>query len=485
MFKKKSARFLLIFIITVALLLLSACSGGEMYDSAVDVGYGDKNMNGGDTDIGTDSGIAELNPGGKIIRNVVLRGETKDFDTALATLKNKIAENGGYVEKSNVTGGESLNSNRRNSRNAVYTIRIPAEKLDAFLGEVGGLLHITSQRSNVQNVTNEYYDIEARLNVLESERTAYEAMLQSAKTTSEMLSIRDRLYDVIEEIEAYKTRLRVLESQVAYSTVHMTLSEVVEYSKVSEQDETFGDRIYDAFWTGWYSFVDNAEDFAVWFVRNVTTIGTLAIIGLIVLVVVITNNKKHAPTPPVTPSEPRVDKNAAKKAKKTAKKAEKKARKAEKSANKKNAKAEKKNAKKAKKAEKKAAKLAKKNALCYVAICNNVIAGYLLSYPEEENYTSNLHEESLKDNNTSQKIFSIWYLHDIAVHPSFNGRNIAKKLYHIALEEAKTLNLKKSKLVAVQNAAAFWTKLGYQEIAKPDANAGYSSEAIIMEKELI
>ena len=132
-----------------------------------------------------------------------------------------------------------------------------------------------------------------------------------------------------------------------------------------------------------------------------------------------------------------------------------------------------------------AGKLAKKNAICYVAICNNVIAGYLLSYPEEENYTSNLHEESLKDNNTSQKIFSIWYLHDIAVHPSFNGRNIAKKLYHIALEEAKTLNLKKSKLVAVQNAAAFWTKLGYQEIAKPDANAGYSSEATIMEKELI
>jgi hypothetical protein len=183
------------------------------------------------------------------------------------------------------------------------TLRIPAEKLDAFLSEVGGLLHITSQRANVQNVTNEYYDIEARLNVLESERAVYETMLQNAKTTSEMLSIRDRLYNVIEEIEAYKTRLRVLESQVAYSTVHLSLSEVVEYSKVTEQDASFGDRICDAFWTGWYSFVDNSEDFAVWFVRNVTTIATLVIIGLIVLLIVLAVNKKHAPKLPSAPVE--------------------------------------------------------------------------------------------------------------------------------------------------------------------------------------
>lgn len=317
-----------------------------------DYGYGDTKLPNSNNTTDEEAQLVQ-----KIIRTVYMEAQTKEFDNAVTSIRQALIAAGGF-EESFSSNNRSYGSTGYYSRSATMTLRIPAEKLDAFLGEVGGLLHITSQRSNVQNVTNEYYDIEARLNVLESERTAYEAMLQSAKTTSEMLSIRDRLYDVIEEIEAYKTRLRVLESQVAYSTVHMTLSEVVEYSKVSEQDETFGDRIYDAFWTGWYSFVDNAEDFAVWFVRNVTTIGTLAIIGLIVLVVVITNNKKHAPTPPVTPSEPRVDKNAAKKAKKAAKKA----RKAEKKATKKNAKAEKKNAKKAKKVAKIDAKKAKKAA---------------------------------------------------------------------------------------------------------------------------
>jgi hypothetical protein len=257
------------------------------------------------------------------------------------------------------------------------TLRIPAEKLDAFLNEIGGLLHVTSQRSNAQNVTTEYYDIEARLNVLESERTVYETMLQNAKTTSEMLSIRDRLYNVIEEIEAYKTRLRVLESQVSYSTVHMTLSEVVEYSKVTTHEDSFGDRIYDAFWTGWYSFVDNAEDFAVWFVRNVTTIGTLIVIGLIVLLIVLVNNKKHAPTPtPAPASAPAlsetpavtapVDKAPTKKELRKQEKLAKKQAKKDKKAAKKIAKRDKKNAKNAAKLEKKnakkAAKFEKKNA---------------------------------------------------------------------------------------------------------------------------
>jgi hypothetical protein len=324
--------------------------------------------------------------------------QTKEFDHAVASIRVALKIAGGF-EESFSSNNRSYGSTGYYARSASMTLRIPAEKLDAFLSEIGGLLHVTSQRSNVQNVTTEYYDIEARLNVLESERAVYETMLQNAKTTSEMLSIRDRLYNVIEEIEAYKTRLRVLESQVAYSTVHMTLSEVVEYSKVTTQDDSFSDRIYDAFWTGWYSFVDNAEDFAVWFVRNVTTIGTLIVIGLIVLLIVLVNNKKHAPTPTPAPAsapalsetpavtapvdkaptkkelrkqeklakkQAKKDKKAAKKIAKRDKKNAKNAAKLEKKNAKKAAKFEKKNAKKAAKLEKKnakeAAKLEKKNA---------------------------------------------------------------------------------------------------------------------------
>ena len=117
MLKKNSMRFLVIFISLFALILLSACgASNEVYDGTANDDVYVEN-NGADTNIGTESGLTEHNPNGKIIRNVVLRGETKDFDTALETIKNRIAENGGYVEKSSVTGGESIGSNRKSSRN--------------------------------------------------------------------------------------------------------------------------------------------------------------------------------------------------------------------------------------------------------------------------------------------------------------------------------------------------------------------------------
>lgn len=350
--------------------------GGNAYPEMApstngDYGYGDtklpENNNTPDKESGEE--LAQ-----KIIRTIYMDAQTKEFDRAVSSIREALQAAGGF-EESFSTNNRSYGSTGYYARNASMTLRIPAEKLDAFLNEIGGLLHVTSQRSNAQNVTTEYYDIEARLNVLESERTVYETMLQNAKTTSEMLSIRDRLYNVIEEIEAYKTRLRVLESQVSYSTVHMSLSEVVEYSKVTTQDDSFGDRIYDAFWTGWYSFVDNAEDFAVWFVRNVTTIVIMAIIALIVLLIVLVNNKKHAPTPtpasaPAPSETPAVaapiDKTPTKKELRKQKKLAKKQAKKDKIAAKKIAKRDKKNAKNAAKLEKKnakkAAKLEKKNA---------------------------------------------------------------------------------------------------------------------------
>lgn len=221
----------------------------------------------------------------KIIRTVYMDAQTKEFDQALTSIQAALKQCGGFEESFRTTN-RAYGSTEYYSRTAYMVLRIPADKLDAFLNEVGGMVHVTSQNSTAQNVTSEYYDIEARLNVLESERAVYEKMLENSKTTSEMLSIQDRLYNVISEIEAFKTRLRVLESQVSYSTVTMNLSEVVEYSKVSEPSPYFIDRIYDAFVTSWQKFADNAQDFAVWFVRAFPTLLVLAMPGIIVWIII-------------------------------------------------------------------------------------------------------------------------------------------------------------------------------------------------------
>ena len=286
MLKKNSMRFLVIFISLFALILLSACSASnEVYDgTAKDDVYVENN--GADTNIGTESGLTEHNPNGKIIRNVVLRGETKDFDTALETLKNRIAENGGYVEKSDVTGGESIGSNRKSSRNAVYTIRIPAEKLDNFLEKTEDMLNIISSSETKTDVTLEYYDIEARMKTLEAKKAALEKMLEQAETLSDIRTLQDDLYQVIGEIESYRSRLNVIDSKVNYSTVELTVTEVIEYTEVQVEEPTFGERISTTFIKTWRGFWEFCQDFAVFLVGAMPVLLVFALIGVGVFLIV-------------------------------------------------------------------------------------------------------------------------------------------------------------------------------------------------------
>ena len=224
----------------------------------------------------------------KIIKTVNMTAETKEYDKAISSISDMIAANGGYIESSS-TNGKSYNNYGTYRLYASYTIRIPAENLDAFLGQVGGVLNVTSNNASQNDVSGSYYDIVSRLETLNAEKTALLAMYEKAETVEYMLQIQQRLYDVIEEIEAYTTRLNYYDGQVSYSTVHLNLNEVIEYTDVTDPI-TYGERIADAFKDSWEDFGEGCQDFSIWFVGAIPTLLVLAVIGggitLIVLTIV-------------------------------------------------------------------------------------------------------------------------------------------------------------------------------------------------------
>ena len=175
------------------------------------------------------------------------------------------------------------------------TLRVPAERLEEFLGTVGTLVNVTSETMNVTNVTAEYYDMEARISVLENERDAYEEMLKKSDDVNYLLQIKNRLYNVIEEIESYKTQLRVYDNKVAYSTVTITLEEVVEYTPVITPKDSFGTRLAAAFRNSWQNFAEGCGSFFIGFVAAIPTILIVAAFvtgGILVLRVFIKKAKK-------------------------------------------------------------------------------------------------------------------------------------------------------------------------------------------------
>ena len=220
----------------------------------------------------------------KIIKTVTMNTETKEYDNAISELNRLISEHGGFVESSSANG-QSLDYSGVYRRSAKFTVRIPAEQLDSFLSASQQLLNVTYSHSTSENITAEYYDIQSRLEVLRTERDALNGMLEKATDVDSMLSIRDRLYNVIEEIESYETRLRVYDSLVSYSTVNLTLDEVVEYTKVKAEEPSWGERLVDAFKESWQDFAEGFQDFTVGFLYAIPTLMVLGMIAAVVLLI--------------------------------------------------------------------------------------------------------------------------------------------------------------------------------------------------------
>lgn len=227
----------------------------------------------------------------KIIKTANITAETKEFDNAIAYLEGLCAANGGYIESSSVRG-KNYNS-KYNYRYANYTIRIPAENLDTFTSELGGTLNIVNSSSNANEVTARYYDIKSRIEVLELQKASLQEMYDNYtdyKDIKSLLDLQDKLFDVIAEIESYQTQIKVYDDQVAYSTLTLYVNEVIDYTEDTE-DDTFFERLGNAFVGGWETFIDIVSGISVGIAYILPELVIAAVV--ITLILVLTRNKRR------------------------------------------------------------------------------------------------------------------------------------------------------------------------------------------------
>ncbi|MBR5060347.1 MAG: DUF4349 domain-containing protein [Clostridia bacterium] len=279
-----------IVIVMAAAFVISSCmnSGKNAYDY-----HGEERPAGSGTAFSDDAASATLPKGNessenkedyssKLIKEIDISGETKQFDEAKANVYDLIEKTGGYVESSEM-GAARYNGASR-GRSLSMTIRIPSEKLDEFSSAVGENINIYSSKERISDVTSSYYDMKARMDTLITKRDALTEMLKEAKDLNEVLTIQDRLYETIAEIEAYETALRGIDSKVTYSTVRLTLDEVKEYTPIPE--DSFLKRFSDSFMEGWTSFVSGMQEFAIWFVGALPVLLFIGVIFLVIFLII-------------------------------------------------------------------------------------------------------------------------------------------------------------------------------------------------------
>ena len=228
----------------------------------------------------------------KIIRTANIHAETKKFDESLKAIELLCEKEGGYIEKSSQSGVSIKANGQSSGRQASYTIRIPAESFDTFNSELGGMLNVTSSSSYTSEVTSQYYDIQSRIEVLELQKASLQEMYNNYtdyKDVDSLLRLQDQLYSVIEEIESYKTRLNIYDSKIAYSTLNLTVTEVIEYTVVEEEKDFFTE-LKDAFLDGCEFALDLLKWIAIAIAAATPVLIPIAvivvIIGAVVLVIV-------------------------------------------------------------------------------------------------------------------------------------------------------------------------------------------------------
>ncbi len=213
----------------------------------------------------------------KIIYSSSYDIETKEFEKSVNSLKMLCDKYDAYMEKANTYAVSG------SARMAYYTIRVPVENYDAFTNDADSIGVVTSSSQDNKDVTENYYDTEARL---ESAKIREERVLEILKNSSKLddvLALEQELADIRYEIETYMGTLRKYDSLVSYATVNVNISEVEEYVEPKQETVTFNERMKSSFDDGINEFNEGWQNFLVALSYNFIPL----IIWLVIIIIVV------------------------------------------------------------------------------------------------------------------------------------------------------------------------------------------------------
>lgn len=200
----------------------------------------------------------------KLIRTVDLQIQTKEFDTVLTSVQERVQELGGYVEQSSIDSGSTYYSSY--NRYSYLTVRIPSDKLDGFLENVKETANVTNISESTEDITLRYVDAESRKIALETEQSRLLTLLEKAETVEDIITIESRLSEVRYQLESYTSQLRTFDNQVDYSTVHINIHEVDRETKV--EPKGFWDEVKEEFGDSLYGIGNGIRGFGIWFLGS-------------------------------------------------------------------------------------------------------------------------------------------------------------------------------------------------------------------------
>lgn len=195
--------------------------------------------------------------------------DTLNFEESLTALKTKIQEYHGFVERENQSDGNNGNGRyllEEEDKDYYYTatIRIPSAYYESFVSATEGIGTLRSKNSSVDNVATRYGTLKNDLEIYEAEYQRYLKQYNETEDEAIALEIQRELRNLSITISDIKTQMSMLESDVAYSYVTVTIHKVSEKQIKKEKEEvkeedSFGTRLSKKAKQSWKDFLGFLE----------------------------------------------------------------------------------------------------------------------------------------------------------------------------------------------------------------------------------
>ncbi|MFO7952244.1 MAG: DUF4349 domain-containing protein [Bacillota bacterium] len=222
--------------------------------------------------------VGEEAPQRHIIRRGSINLAVEDSRAKAEEIRDIVREIDGLIDSS------SIYEIREGQYGARMTIRVPEESFEEVMGKLETLGKATDVRTELEDVTDRYIDLQSRLKNLEAQESRLTEILDMAETVEEVLEVEKELQRVRGEIESMSARLDQLKDQITYSTIDISLrEEAVPTGAVSPYVfDNLGKRIAEAF-TGGINFLLNAASMMIIvFSAIMPALIILAVIALVI-----------------------------------------------------------------------------------------------------------------------------------------------------------------------------------------------------------
>ncbi len=229
--------------------------------------------------------VVEDPAGRKLIYTVSMTINTENYDADYSLILSKLREYGGYTYAETSSGTKPVKDTDY-GREAEFVLKIPVEKLDAYLTSLEQNTEISRKEINVEDTTEHYFDTEHRIELLEERYKRLEGYLEKVETIEDVIALESEMNDIIYQLDNLRGEVKGLDNLIAYSTVRISLYEKVNIAKIPHENPNIFERMGNAVTVSFRAVVDLLSGLLVVIAASLPVLGLLAVIALIVFIIV-------------------------------------------------------------------------------------------------------------------------------------------------------------------------------------------------------